>query len=144
VPAAGKYVRGDWNNPKIHDTHLSSNPGLLSLYPEDLENSGPIELAVNTMVAGVIKNLRPNIKAYPEAPVSYDIFGVDVMITADYKAKLLECNRFPSFGIPHDNPRLSLDNWSKELFDTVLTTAYSTTFKCNAGRPELVTELNIN
>ena len=86
------YINGDWGNPDIHDTHFHGNsnyswPESTNLTPSQIES-------INEQIHEFYSYLDENINAgcYSETQKCYELFGVDLMITQDYKLKVLEVN----------------------------------------------------
>lgn len=105
APARKKYIRGDWHNPLIHDTHFYGGDG--DFFPEAL-NMPPHELTSIKQQLGDFYSLVMrciNAKCYPENKHCYELFGVDLMITRDYKLKVLEINA--KIGMPSEASKMS-------------------------------------
>jgi hypothetical protein len=136
APAGEKYIDGDYDNTMMHDSHFSKNPSLIGLYPDDLPD---VDVSrVNAMIAKVFCVMTPHIKKFPEAENGYDIYGLDVMLTADGEPKLLEINRFPSF-LADDkfrNPRVDIDLLRYDIYDMVIQTAVAEVFGEDSVRTE--------
>lgn len=95
MTAAAKYSQSDYQNKEIHDTHQSTSipdlyyPDGFDIYkPEDLDNIKKqiIELFYH------LSQMMQGMKCYSETKDCFEIFGVDVMITNDFKVKLIEIN----------------------------------------------------
>ncbi len=94
VKAEEKYVKGDWLNPKIHDTHYK--PGKTETFPQSLpddwkESDGSI---IDNKINNSIKELLENEKEFkPEwnAKNGFEVFGVDVIFDKK-KPYILEFN----------------------------------------------------
>lgn len=89
------YKHGDWFNAKIHDTHFHSIDRWL-FTPEDTgissENMAKINKQIHKFYKLLDKLVRPHAGCYPESVNCFELFGVDFMITQDYKLKVLEVN----------------------------------------------------
>lgn len=105
APARKKYIRGDWNNPLIHDTHFHGGDG--DFFPEAL-NMPPYALkSINQQIAEFYSLVMRcvNAQCYPENKMCYELFGADFMITRDYKLKVLEINA--KLGMPSEASKMS-------------------------------------
>jgi hypothetical protein len=105
APARKKYVRRDWHNPLIHDTHFYGGDG--RFFPEAL-NMPPYALkSINQQIADFYSLVMQciNAQCYPENKMCYELFGADFMITRDYKLKVLEINS--KLGMPSEASHMS-------------------------------------
>ena len=86
------YVNGDWGNPDIHDTHFHGNSNYS--WPESTNLTSAQLQTINEQIHDFYTYLDSAINAvcYPESKYCYELFGVDLMITQDYKLKVLEVN----------------------------------------------------
>ncbi len=131
IPAAEKYVDNKYDDSAIHDTHMKNNTKMLGLYPRDLPAADPTR--VNDLIRDVFTAMTPYIKKYDEAKNAYDVYGLDVMLTHKGSPKLIEVNRYPSFmkhvldGVENDF-HLNGEEFDKEIFDTVIETAFGDVF----------------
>ena len=95
--AEKKYIKGDWHNKDIHDTHLKS-VGKYVMGPHDFNNvnkelfNNKIYPQMEDCMKYVSKLIEGNAHPYPNAQHGFEIFGCDFMIDEDYNVKLLEVN----------------------------------------------------
>lgn len=96
--AADKYVNGDYNNSRIHDTHFKSTPHDY-ICPDVLSSSQ--RLAIHDKVFPLIKDCMINYvskileevcKPYPESKNAFEVFGCDFMVRDNGTPVLLEVN----------------------------------------------------
>ena len=89
------YIAGDWLNSKIHDTHFHAIDKW-SFTCEDTgissENMAKINKQIHQFYKILDKIIRKSAKCYNETRNCFELFGVDFMITRDYKVKVLEVN----------------------------------------------------
>ena len=111
------YVKEDWANKDIHDSHNKST--LKDLYfPEDIllkDKHSNIYNQMDKILNAVITIAKPYIKCYEGTKYCCDIFGVDFMITDDYIVKLIEINNSTGF-VSKDNDK-KFDIFCSEYFD---------------------------
>jgi hypothetical protein len=91
------YVQGDWGNKDIHDTHFHgrigpSFPSALNL-PPTVEKK--ILAQLYELYSVINKILKKTATCYAEARNCFELFGADLMLTKDYKIKILELNSSP-------------------------------------------------
>ncbi len=127
IPAAVPYEAAKYDDAQIHDTHLSKNPTQVAVYPDALDTAGVVE-NVNDMVKRSFGAMLPYVDKYSESQNGYDLYGIDVMLTAAGDAKLLEINRFPGILSSYGAPALDSINWNNEVFDTVMSSAFEEVF----------------
>ena len=105
APARKKYIRGDWHNTAIHDTHFYGGDG--EFFPEALDLPAQalksISQQIDELYSIVIRCI--NARCYTENKHCYELFGVDLMITQDYKVKILEINA--KIGMPSEASKMS-------------------------------------
>lgn len=94
------YVKGDWLNKDIHDTHFHGRegekfPAALNLLPH-IEQK--IYKQIYELYSVINKILKKHAKCYAESRNCFELFGADLMFTADYKLKILEFNYSPGLG----------------------------------------------
>lgn len=100
ITAAEPYVKGDYLNKKIHDTHQSSSiPDLF--FPQGLEPypADKVEY-IRDQIAELcyhISQMSSDLKCYKGDPYCFEIFGIDIMVLNDFKIKLLEINEKQSW-----------------------------------------------
>jgi hypothetical protein len=94
------YVKGDWNNKDIHDTHFHGREG--EKFPAALNLSQVIMhklyKQLYELYSIINKILKVNSKCYSESRNCFALFGADLMITNDYNIKILEFNDSPGLG----------------------------------------------
>jgi len=93
--AKSNYIKGDYQNQDIHDTHLKSTPKALYFDRDFVAEFGvkKARLIVKQMLR-IFKDVLKCIdaKCYTESPSCYEVFGADVMIDEEFVAKLIEVN----------------------------------------------------
>lgn len=103
ITAASEYKRSDYNNKKIHDTHLT---GSLQNYffPTDFDVPESVKNLISNQIDQLFGNITEmmnknnfNYDCYEETSHCFTIYGADVMITSDYQIKLLEINSRAGF-----------------------------------------------
>lgn len=92
IPAQLPYKAGNWNNPKIHDTHAKNNP-LLEAFTDVLHPEWFDKCYV--LMSRVMRVMLTKVDKYNEAYAGYELFGVDIMLTSAGEAKLIEINSLP-------------------------------------------------
>jgi hypothetical protein len=87
------YQDGDFTNKAIHDTHLDSTETNW-FYPEDLEVPALEKSHLMSEVEKVLHVIGESVPAlsYQESKYAYEVFGVDLLITNEYRVVLLEVN----------------------------------------------------
>jgi len=89
------YVQKNYNNKKIHDTHFGSTPAdyyfpheFINLYSKD------VILDIYEQLKEIFHYIKLLSKGecYPESNKCYQIYGADIMITDDFRVKLIEIN----------------------------------------------------
>lgn len=113
--AKEKYQLKDFNNPDIHDTHFKEMKKDY-YFPQDFikENMNKDENKKNILkktadiyiqMIELFKYISKLIDAncYQETKKCYELFGCDIMITEDYRIKLLEINT--KIGYDSINPK---------------------------------------
>ena len=113
--AKNKYQLNNFNNPDIHDTHFK---GMETDYyfPQDFikenidkgKNKKDILKTIANIYLQLIELFKHifkliDAKCYKETKKCYELFGCDIMITEDYKIKLLEINT--KIGYDSINPK---------------------------------------
>ena len=90
-----KYKKADYNNKDIHDSHFYKNEKPL-YFPKDF-----IKIFGKTNYKSIFKQIKAlfqlvskiiDAKCYSDSKNCYYTFGGDIMITDDYKVKLIEVN----------------------------------------------------
>ena len=119
-----KYKQDDYHNKEIHDTHSNEKTvEQVMKYPEDLQFLGKDK---NQKIWNQITDLFGKIgkiedfDCYPESKDCYQIVGADVMITQDFKVKIIEVNENP--GLPTLESQFGMmifENEMKLIVDSV-------------------------
>ena len=112
------YVKDDWTNKKIHDSH-----GLTTFkdiyFPEDILPENKIENILSQMkiiLTSVAFIIEKHIKCYEETKMCCEVFGIDFMITDDYIVKLIEINAEAGYGSKNEDLTI-YKQYCKEYFD---------------------------
>jgi hypothetical protein len=113
APARAPYIQGNWGNKLIHDTHFYGRDG--ELFPAALGLSDKQVSNIYKQIDELYSHILTciNAKCYSESSACYELFGVDLMITHDYKVKVIEVNE--KLGMPS-----SLTPMSQILFEGCL------------------------
>ena len=104
------FVLDHFDSKDIHDTHLKSTDLKIKeyIFPEDFttENIGKvitdeIKTKVNNDINNIMRKisviLANNIEKYPNIKNPFQLLGIDMMITDDFKLILIECNSRAGF-----------------------------------------------
>lgn len=102
------YFNGNWHDKKIHDTHFygrigESFPGALKLSQVKLDDIYRQLDVVFSEIDKILKKAR--VGCFPESNNCFHLFGADIMLTRDYKVKILEVNGSPGL-FYNDSPIL--------------------------------------
>ena len=131
VTAELPYEKGDWTNPRIHDTHFKSTPINL-WFDKDLgkttDETTNILAQMNEVLKAAAEILRPEAKVYSESKYGFEVFGVDFIITDDEKVKLIEINARHDYG---KDDKVNPEGYKKfcaEFFDWINKYAISPVF----------------
>lgn len=118
--ASKPYIQNDWLNQEIHDTRFRTSYSKTLEYPEDLnlpsENIyNHIDDQIHDIAACVIEiiNKIRGLRCWPETINCFYILGMDIIITAEYHAKILEINE--NAVIFNENPQ-----YKKNLMDGLI------------------------
>jgi predicted ATP-grasp superfamily ATP-dependent carboligase len=113
APARAPYIKGNWHNKLIHDTHFYGRDG--ELFPAALKLSHALTNNIYAQISELYTHILSciNAKCYAESRACYELFGVDLMITHDYNVKVIEVNE--KLGMPS-----SLTPMSRILFEGCL------------------------
>lgn len=128
LTAAKPYKKGDWKNKEIHDTHAESTDDDY-FFPEDLVKYSNIKLSqenqmdiykqihdIGNLLFNIIKSKNP--KTFEETVNSFEILGIDFMITDKLEVKMLEVNSQLGYKINQpDNPVVM--NYNYDFFEWV-------------------------
>lgn len=113
APARAPYMNGNWGNKLIHDTHFYGRDG--ELFPSALELTEKQTHNIYEQISELYSYILAciNAKCYAEARMCYELFGIDLILTRDYKLKVIEVNE--KLGMPSN-----LTPMSKILFEGCL------------------------
>ncbi len=95
ITAADPYIHGDYKNKRIHDTHRKSSikdlffPDGFDIYP--INKQQYLRNQIEELFYH-ISQLLINLKCYDDAKECFEVFGIDLMVTDDFKIKLIEVN----------------------------------------------------
>lgn len=117
LTASENYKNSDWENKKIHDTHISSTDDDY-YYPEDLKLNDKLINHINDQLLFICDNIfniikNSNINTFSEVVNSFEVLGPDFMILDDYSVKLIEVNNKLGYGVIHKES----DKVKKYTFD---------------------------
>jgi hypothetical protein len=117
------YVKSDYSNKDIHDTHWGSTEKDY-YYPKDLMYLGKdkIDYLNNQMRTILYKSsvilYGEKVNNFENAKNSCHVFGVDFMIKDNFDVMLIEINKYP--GYKHKNKNdLTLDNTIYSFFNKI-------------------------
>ena len=120
--AAKPYKKDDYLNKDIHDTHIASTPNEINYNPDITSLfSKKQEKDIQNQLSYLFKYIQKviNVKCYPENKFCYHLFAIDIMITNDYRIKLIEMNTKPGMGAypkqKVDYPHLLLESIMKNI-----------------------------
>jgi len=107
------YYRGDYANKDIHDTHAKSS--IANLYFNDTSKEYYPLRMTNYVVDQMVElfyhiNRINTYKCYPESSDCFEVYGADILVTDDYRVKLLEIN--DKIGLLEINDKTDL--WIKD------------------------------
>jgi hypothetical protein len=93
--ARAPYKEGNWDDKLIHDTHFYGRDG--DKWPEALNLTPAILVNIDKQIADLYMHIckvlnRTRVGCYTESRACFELFGVDLMITADYQVKIIELN----------------------------------------------------
>lgn len=94
ITARDDYINKDHSNKNIHDTHMGSTPTDL-WFPNDLPKGANVKLIYeqfNEVTDYIGRMFITKMETYPESKYSFDVFGIDFLITNNNKVYLLEIN----------------------------------------------------
>ena len=118
-----EYSKGDYKNKDIHDTHFYRIPSEKKIFIKP-HIYGLISVMKIKQFEKDLKYLFNKItkinkvKCYSNDESCYNLYGFDIMLTSDFKIKLIECNLSP--GLPPHDADLSKINHPYHLFDSIL------------------------
>jgi hypothetical protein len=112
------YIKDDWTNKKIHDSH-----GLTTFkdiyFPQDILPQNKIEnilSQIKIILTAVAFIIEKHIKCYEESKLCCEIFGIDFIITDDYIVKLIEINAEAGYGSKNEDLTI-YKQYCSEYFD---------------------------
>jgi hypothetical protein len=97
ITAGKPYVKGNYDDPDIHDTHMRTTPAIMFFEGDERVFKG-VQVICEAIVAAVSKRKVP---AYKESRYGYQVLAPDIMFDANYKPYLLEINTTPLLGTLH-------------------------------------------
>ena len=113
------YIKSDWTNKDIHDTHFKST--FKDIYfPEDIlpkEKYEYVYKQIENILNSVYKIAKPHVKCYDGTKYCCGIYGIDFMITDDYIVKLIEINVTPGYYEDKDENNIKFFEYQKDYFD---------------------------
>ncbi len=127
-----EYENKNYFDKNIHDTHLPINPtkNVLNLNPHIYN------LMSTKQVSQYEKDLKylfncitkiNKVKCYSTDLSCYNVYGFDIMVTKDFKIKLIECNLYP--GLPPYQADLDKINHPYHIFDGIIECIVDKKFK---------------
>ena len=118
-----EYKIGNYLDKNIHDTHLPKNPtkNILNLKPHIYKLMKPTQISrleqdLKFLFHHITKINK--VKCYHTDRSCYNLYGFDIILTSDFKIKLLECNLFPA--LPSYQEKLNKVNHPHHIFDGIL------------------------
>ena len=112
------YIKGDWTNKLIHDSHGETTPKDI-YFPEDILPKDKYKFVYQQMhiiLTAVSKIIKPHIKCYEESKYCCEVFGIDFMLTDDYVVKLIEINAEAGYGAKNED-KTKYKQYCSEYFD---------------------------
>jgi len=112
------YIKGDWTNKLIHDSHGETTPKDI-YFPEDILPKDKYKFVyqqMHTILTAVAKIIKPHIKCYEESKYCCEVFGIDFMLTDDYVVKLIEINAEAGYGAKNED-KTKYKQYCSEYFD---------------------------
>jgi hypothetical protein len=111
------YTKSDFGNKDIHDTHFKNSEVGID-FKDNITNLIGKENSAHVMnqIIHIFKNVFKIINApcYQESKQCFQIFGCDLMITADLTVKIIEANYMPG------SPNISIiDNIMSDIIDPI-------------------------
>ena len=95
VTAAKPYAAGSWHDKEVHDTHSETTSHNM-WFPEDFVEPARAAHVFAQMkdVCGALAEIlqRHRCGVYPESRNGFEVFGLDFMMTSDFRVYLLEVN----------------------------------------------------
>ena len=95
ITAQEPYIRANYLDKKIHDTHQTTSiPGLFMPDGFDIYSSDKVQY-IRDQIAELcyhIAKMSYVLKCYEGDPFCFEIFGIDIMVLDNFKIKLIEIN----------------------------------------------------
>jgi len=90
ITAKDPYIKGDWNNKDIHDTHLESTDEDYFFFEGADLYFERTDREIQEICDELMKHVNP--RPYPEADAAYEMLGLDFLVREDKSVVLLEVN----------------------------------------------------
>jgi len=111
------YIHADYDNLDIHDTRLKNSSAIFPTDTPDLPTK-KIFSDILEMFYHITKIMNnQSLKCYPETQQCFEVFGADVLVTANFEVKLLEINSNAGFSRLIDK---IVDNVLCKVIDPIL------------------------
>lgn len=127
-----EYQKDKFYDKNIHDTHLPINPikNVINLNPHiyklmTINQIKSFEKELKYLFKCITKINK--VKCYSTDMCCYNLYGYDIMLTEDFKIKLIECNLFP--GLPPHNANIDKINHPYHIFDGIIECIIDKQFK---------------
>jgi hypothetical protein len=132
VIAKKDYIKNNFTNKNIYNTHWQENRAKQYVFPIDfynefgLEKTELIHKQIKIICDKFFYVLKNNIKlkCYSETKNCFEIFGIDLMVNDNFDVKIIEFNEKPGFGSVTDFPYFSY-LFLQVLFDTTINKLYN-------------------
>ena len=118
MTAKSPYIKSDWTNKSIHDSHGETTPKDI-YFPEDIlpkERYKDVYKQMEIILDAVAKIIMPHVKCYEESKYCCEVFGIDFMLTDDYTVKLIEINAEAGYGAKNED-KTKYKQYCSEYFD---------------------------
>ena len=115
------YIKGEWDNKDIHDTHYGSTEDDI-IGPDDFEPekqkifNNTVWSKVSDCLFHVSKILEGNATPYDNSKNAFEIFGCDILVHDDYEITLMEINEHTGYGI---DDKLKNEEFSQKIFERI-------------------------
>jgi len=112
------YIKGDWTNKAIHDSHGETTPKDI-YFPEDIlpkDKYKHVYQQMELILSAVAKIITPHVKCYEESKYCCEVFGIDFMLTDNYTVKLIEINAEAGYGAKNED-KTKYKQYCSEYFD---------------------------
>lgn len=116
------YVAGDWTNKRVHDTHfVLTEAGPKVVYLDEAMPSDAYD-HVNDELTALFTSIARNMEGdcYAESEYCYQVFGADIMVTADGSLRLLEINNQPGYNKDLGTAGILLRHIMYHIVDNIL------------------------